>query len=815
MFSDQVSFRFRWVFCQLETLRRSVHRNLRGILAKLPKTLDETYERVLRDINEDHREYARRLLHCLAVAIRPLRVEELAEILAFDFEDIQGGIPKFRADWQSKDQEGAVLSTCSSLISVVDSDLLYPIGKCRVVQFSHFSVKEFLMSDRLASSARDVSRYHILPGPAHIILAQACLGFLLHLDTPTDKKTGKRFPLAMYAARHWVEHVQFEDVASRVKEGVQSLLDPDRCHFVAWVGIYDIDHYRDHRGTPNPLYYAACCGFYDVVERLVVSHPQLINTVGGYYDFPVVAALSRKHTRVAELLLRHGGKVDIRGEHSTPMQILIESAFTYETEDLVDSVSFLLQHGTDVNFRGSDLSTPLHSATASTNLEVVQLLLERGADIHSRDDKGKTPLHMVHTDDDELEAQAQEITRQLLERGANVNAQDNDGATPLHALLLAAYEGDYENSRILHMYNLAQILLDHEAKPNVANKDGKTTLHLAFEFEPEGLNCYAVEDAEVFIARLVLFLLEHGADVNVQDKDQRIPLLLAIELRMYDIARILLIRGADPNVKNDGGRTPLHLLLEGHFSRKANIPDLARSLLDRGADVNSQDQNHATPLLLATERRTDDITRVILERGTAGGTDPNVENIRGKAPLPLLLPVERNFNNCDDVDGVPVVERLLQERAADVNAQAEDITTPPHLAYRHRGLETAQTSIDHHANDENDRRTTQPHIASEGKYNFQNIVAMLHNFYQNVPDPRSCRTWTPQPTYIQHATLGSLRWHGRHSTRVLDQMRRTSGARRHCIWCHVVSTTAKAVVLVLYSFYLGAARTSTYKTRVT
>jgi hypothetical protein len=99
-----------------------VHRNLRGILKRLPKTLDETYERVLKDINEDNREHARRLLHCLAVAVRPLRVEELAEILAFDFDDVEGGIPKFRADWRSNDQEGAVLSTCSSLISVVDSD---------------------------------------------------------------------------------------------------------------------------------------------------------------------------------------------------------------------------------------------------------------------------------------------------------------------------------------------------------------------------------------------------------------------------------------------------------------------------------------------------------------------------------------------------------------------------------------------------------------------------------------------------------------------------------------------------------------------
>jgi hypothetical protein len=66
-----------------------VRRNLRRILEKLPKTLDETYERVLKNINENNRDDARRLLHCLAVAIRPLRVEELAEILAFDFDDLE------------------------------------------------------------------------------------------------------------------------------------------------------------------------------------------------------------------------------------------------------------------------------------------------------------------------------------------------------------------------------------------------------------------------------------------------------------------------------------------------------------------------------------------------------------------------------------------------------------------------------------------------------------------------------------------------------------------------------------------------------
>jgi hypothetical protein len=36
---------------------------------------------MLKNINEKNRKHARRLLHCLAVAVRPLRVEELAEIL--------------------------------------------------------------------------------------------------------------------------------------------------------------------------------------------------------------------------------------------------------------------------------------------------------------------------------------------------------------------------------------------------------------------------------------------------------------------------------------------------------------------------------------------------------------------------------------------------------------------------------------------------------------------------------------------------------------------------------------------------------------
>ena len=754
-----------------------MHRNLRGILEKLPKTLDETYERVLEDINEDNREHARRLLHCIAVAIRPLRVEELAEILAFDFDGAEGDIPKYRADWRLKDQERSVLYTCSSLITVVDSKI-YPFDKCRVVQFSHFSVKEFLTSDRLASATGDVSRYHITPGPAHTILAQACLGFLLDLDTPIDEETGECSPLARYAAEHCVELAQFEDVASLVRDGMHTLFDPDGPHFEKWLMIY----YRGSFPTPSPLYYAASLGFHDVVERLVICHPHLINTIGGYHDFPVLAALADSHFRVAEYLIQHGAKVNILGSKGlTLLQMLIDLDW-YEFPD-IDMVSFLLRHGADVNFRGSDHSTPLHLAISFAYYEVVQLLLERGADTDSRDDKGRTPLHMLCSFDEE-KAQGPDITRLLLERGANVNAKDKDGVTPL---LMAAYNGyacitqilldhgaelnaknnkcettlhlllrgmwfdsehsnpcslarlllkhganvndkDKDHTTPLHLamkaewykLGMAQILLEHNAQPNAVNKRGKTPLHLVLE--PKYFSSHKLDDAEILTSGLVRLLLKHGADVNARDKYNTTPLAQATLEGMYDLTRILLSRGAEPNVKDYDGKTPLHLLPKYAYSSNLNegdIPDLARLLLDHGADVNARDENHATPLLLAAETYMDELARILLERGA----DSNVKNAQGKTPLHLLL--ERNFDDHDDINDVLVVERLLLDRGADANAQDEENTTPLYLACCHRRFEIAQIVFDRF-DAEKDPHPAQSCITLEGEYNFKNKVSMIH-----------------------------------------------------------------------------------------
>ena len=176
--------RFRWVYCQLEVLRHTFPANLRRTLEELPKSLDETYKRILKEINNTNREHAYRLLQCLAVASRPLKVEELAEVLAFDFT---GGIPKSISDWRWEDREDAVLSACSSLISVISN-----YGS-RIVQFSHFSVKEFLTSERLSDGVEDFSQFHIPMEPSHVILAKACLGVLLRLGTARTETLSRKF----------------------------------------------------------------------------------------------------------------------------------------------------------------------------------------------------------------------------------------------------------------------------------------------------------------------------------------------------------------------------------------------------------------------------------------------------------------------------------------------------------------------------------------------------------------------------------------------------------------------------------------------
>jgi ankyrin repeat protein len=432
------------VFCQLEVLRQCFPPSVRSILEELPDSLDETYERILREIRKPNRGHAHQLLQCLVAAARPLRVEELAEVLAFDLNT--EGIPKLNPGWRWEDQEEAVVSACSSLVMIVKN------GDSRIVQFSHFSVKEFLTANRLVEPIRDVSRYHIQLEAAHTILAQACLGVLLRLDDHVDRDNTKNFPLAQYAAEYWPTHARFENASSRVKESIECLFDADKPHFAIWLWVYNEDEVdgrslSTHPEKPQavPLYYAAMLGLRDLAEHLIAKHPEHVNASGGNEMTPMHVGAKAGYADILSSLVEHGADLeDGRGEYNgTPLH----RASWYGK---VEAGEILLDRGADINARDCDGWTPLSVAATNGYVEFVRMLLKRGARIDFRDtSSGETPLHFA------VKGRNIQVVRLLLEQGADVNVRTNSGITPsrlasameLHEIveLLSEYGAESKN----------------------------------------------------------------------------------------------------------------------------------------------------------------------------------------------------------------------------------------------------------------------------------------------------------------------------------------------------------------------------------
>ena len=449
-----------------------------------------------------NRDLAHRLLQCLTMAIRPLRLEELAEIVALDFDGAEGATPQLNEGWQSEDRQRDVLSTCSSLITLVGS------GRSRVIQFSHFSVKEFLTSNRLSTSQGDISRFHIREEPAHVTLAQACLGTLLHLDVSSNLKG--------YASRHWVEHAQFKTVSSRIEVGMRRLFNLAKPYFAAWLQLHDIDDRWAEFGNStaldrgSPLYYASLCGFRDLAAHIIVEHPEQVNARGGHNYSPLAAALYKRHFDVAELLHQHGATLDVTGYRN---RTLLHAA---SVDGLIDLARWLLDHGVVVDSQDDDLCTPINLAAVDGHLEIVRRLLGYSASINAANDVGNTPLHGAANNGHV------EIVRLLLQRGADLNAQDkvylmvenSEGRTPLH---LASSSGEAE---------IVQLLLDRGANVNAVDRDGWTPLYLAWTNE---------------VARL---LLDHGARVDVNDKAGTPLFPLALRMGKFKIVQTMMEYGA-------------------------------------------------------------------------------------------------------------------------------------------------------------------------------------------------------------------------------------------------------------------------------
>ena len=151
----------------------------------------------------------------------------------------------------------------------------------------------------------------------------------------------------------------------------------------------------------------------------------------------------------------------------------------------IDVVDSLLARNADPNAADELGRTPLMRAVTKGHVAIARLLVAKGADVARRDAIGATVLHHAAA------ADARSIVSLLLDTGAPVNQTDQNGRTPL---MLAAGRGHHA---------MAQLLIDKKADVNAADEFGRTAF---------------ISAAEADRVEVVTLLRGAGADVNARER---------------------------------------------------------------------------------------------------------------------------------------------------------------------------------------------------------------------------------------------------------------------------------------------------------
>jgi ankyrin repeat protein len=517
------------VQCQFDELKeQDTPCDIRSALSSLPTGLQETYRRILDRIRaqntEKRWERTTKLLTWLVCQRRPLSMSELAMALAIRPGDM------FADEEQKVFSENRLIQLCSPLVKLKHGT--------RVLEFRHFSVKEFLTTRRFEDGTDNP--YYINEKDGDAELLRTCLTYLsfsqfrsmigpifkAHIDDPRQglgclEDCMAPYPFFGYASSHWHSHgieTEADPVCCRL---IVSFFDnSSNASYIAWsqhrqITVAESRSYK-HRGlaarvdNPSGLYYAISFGFPTVVGAL-------LKPLGTYHN---------QRRECSDALL----------------------AATFKTEPRM--MQMLLDNGADVSIRDRWRMTPLLIATTKKDTEVLKILLQAQAKTAIQDDQGWTPVHIASSKGNT------QVLKLLLESGANVGIKDNEGETPLH---LASHA---DRRRIEEV----QMLLEVGADTKIQDSRGRTPLHRA-----------------TFSANMnpqtVRMLIEAGSDLSCQDDVGQTALHYASRFKIPEIVKMLLVAGADANARDNNGKIALHHALGPILSLAENEKQHAQTIL--------------------------------------------------------------------------------------------------------------------------------------------------------------------------------------------------------------------------------------------
>jgi hypothetical protein len=202
--------RFRWAFLQVQSLKALkppvTSRKVEEKLKSLPKTLNETYERMLNDLDDFDKPRAKSALMWLVFSARQLFIEELVDACAIDLE--QG--PLVDDKLEPFDIEPLLQDM------VIVRPPLPPDGavaeQTHTVMLMHASIREFLWNktESQGGSPGAAPYFSLQHRESNIVLAQSCLTYLLCYNTYDLRHYHEEYPFRKYAWYHWEDHIETE-----------------------------------------------------------------------------------------------------------------------------------------------------------------------------------------------------------------------------------------------------------------------------------------------------------------------------------------------------------------------------------------------------------------------------------------------------------------------------------------------------------------------------------------------------------------------------------------------------------------------------
>lgn len=530
---------FLWVALQITSLcTMKTDNTIREALIGLPKDLPETFARILARSEVAGQPYQRRILELVAIAQRPLQVEELREALSVVPGDTVWNPANLLNDIYS------TLACCGSLVTVDEEEL--------TVRLVHHSVKQFILD-----GFNTQPNFGFTTPDAHRIMAEIIITYLNYGIFDTQLSTIVHPQLMAASAPSRIIHSTLNPSGGVQKLAIKLLRSKTTPNYDISKTIAEARNLVNQKSITQFYFYSyaeswwsqhilCASGLEPIFAKLLLQLLQKRIVGKGSRDIDVQTlfwqACKQAHLAMIELLLALG-QIDVNLKNNlgyTPLLLAANNGHEAMGK-------LLLATGqVDVNLTDDSGYTPLLAAATRGHEALVKLLLATSqVDVNLKNMFGYTPLSAAATNGHEAVVKLLLTTAQV-----DVNSKDHYGYTPL---LAAAMHG--------HKAVVKLLLATSQVDVNSKHDNGDTPLSLA---------AFCGHKAVV-----ELLLATGQVDINSKDYKGITPLLLATEQGHKDVVKLLLATGqVDINLKDNRGRTPLSLATEQEHE------DVAKLLLD-------------------------------------------------------------------------------------------------------------------------------------------------------------------------------------------------------------------------------------------